>query len=228
MLALGGYGRSTAGDVAQPDSALTAIALGFSLLPALLILVSLVWLPRYSLDAEEVGPMTDAARPAAGLQAADLPVHGGRTLAYVYDSGLPDVDRIGREAVAAYAGSNGLDPTAFPSLLAMENDLVGFARDLLDAPPTRGRHRDLRRHRVDPAGRAGRARQPARTSSGRRWCCPSTAHAAFHKAAHYFGVEPVRRAGRPDFRADAGRDDGGDRRPHGAGGRVARRRTRTA
>ena len=61
------------------------------------------------------------------LQAADLPVHGGRTLAYVYDSGLPDIDRIGREAVAAYAGSNGLDPTAFPSLLRMENDLVGFA-----------------------------------------------------------------------------------------------------
>ena len=61
-------------------------------------------------------------------------MHGGRTLAYVYDSGLPDVDRIGREAVAAYAGSNGLDPTSFPSLLAMENDLVGFACDLLDAP----------------------------------------------------------------------------------------------
>ena len=50
------------------------------------------------------------------LQAGDLPVHGGRTLAYVYDSGLPEVDRIGREAVAAYAGSNGLDPTSFPSL----------------------------------------------------------------------------------------------------------------
>ena len=78
--------------------------------------------------------MSDALERLKALQAADLPVHGGRTLAYVYDSGLPDVDRIGREAVAAYAGSNGLDPTAFPSLLRMENDLVGFALDLLDAP----------------------------------------------------------------------------------------------
>src|SRR4051794_19091119 len=78
--------------------------------------------------------MTDALARLREMQTADLPVHGGRTLAYVYDSGLPDVDRIGREAVAAYAGSNGLDPTAFPSLLQMEKDLVGYTADLLDAP----------------------------------------------------------------------------------------------
>jgi Na+/melibiose symporter-like transporter len=54
VLAIGGYQSSTSGDVDQPDSALTAIVLGFSLLPALLTLLSLVWLRRYSLDAEEV------------------------------------------------------------------------------------------------------------------------------------------------------------------------------
>ncbi len=54
VLTLGDYRSSTSGDVAQPDSALTAIVLGFSLLPALLTLVSLAWLARYSLDAEEV------------------------------------------------------------------------------------------------------------------------------------------------------------------------------
>src|SRR5947208_16187522 len=80
--------------------------------------------------------MTDALDRLRAMQAADLPVHGGRTLAYVYDSGLPEVDAIGREAVAAYAGSNGLDPTAFPSLQQMENELVGYACGLLDAPAT--------------------------------------------------------------------------------------------
>ena len=40
--------------------------------------------------------MDDVLARLRELQAADLPVHGGRTLAYVYDSGLPDVDRIGR------------------------------------------------------------------------------------------------------------------------------------
>ena len=72
----------------------------------------------------------------AALQGHDLPVHGGRTLAYVYDSGLAEVDALAREAVATFAGSNGLDPTAFPSLLQMENELVGCARDLLDGPDT--------------------------------------------------------------------------------------------
>ena len=54
VLAIGGYRSSTDGDAAQPDSALTAITLGFSLLPAALTLLSLGWLSRYSLDASEV------------------------------------------------------------------------------------------------------------------------------------------------------------------------------
>ena len=68
------------------------------------------------------------------MRAHDLPTHGGRTLAYVYDSGLASADAIGREALAAFASTNGLDPTAFPSLLQMENDLVGIAGRLVDAP----------------------------------------------------------------------------------------------
>jgi Na+/melibiose symporter-like transporter len=54
VLTLGGYRSSTTGDVAQPDSALTAITLGFSLLPAVLTLASLWWLRRYALDADLV------------------------------------------------------------------------------------------------------------------------------------------------------------------------------
>lgn len=54
VLSLGGYVSSTSGTVAQPDSAVKAIVLGFSLLPAALTLVSLLWLRRYSLSAAEV------------------------------------------------------------------------------------------------------------------------------------------------------------------------------
>jgi sphinganine-1-phosphate aldolase len=146
--------------------------------------------------------MSDALARLREMQTADLPVHGGRTLTYVYDSGLPDVDQIGREAVAAYAGSNGLDPTAFPSLLQMENDLVGFTADLLDAP-------------ADAVGTVTSggtescllAVQGARDSrpdvERPRMVVPSTVHAAFLKAAHYFGVEAVVVPVSPDFRADA-------------------------
>jgi Na+/melibiose symporter-like transporter len=56
VLALGGYHSSTdgAGLGGQPSSALTAIVIGFSVIPAVLVLVSLFWLRRYSLDADDV------------------------------------------------------------------------------------------------------------------------------------------------------------------------------
>ena len=54
VLALGDYRSGTTGDVAQPDSAVTAITLGFSVLPAALTLLSLAWLGRYRLDADAV------------------------------------------------------------------------------------------------------------------------------------------------------------------------------
>lgn len=147
-------------------------------------------------------------RPAQGplerlraLQGADLPVHGGRTLAYVYDSGDAEVDRVGSEAVAAYAASNALDPTAFPSLLQMENELVGFACDLLDAPPSAvGTVTSGGTESILLAVQGARDSRPDITSP--RMVLPATAHAAFHKAAHYFGVEAVLVPVGPDFRAD--------------------------
>ncbi len=134
------------------------------------------------------------------MQRADVPVHGGRTLAYVYDSGLEAADEVGRAAVAAYAGSNGLDPTAFPSLLRMENELVGFACALLDAPETTvGTVTSGGTESVLLAVQAARDAHPdvARPAM----VLPTTAHAAFHKAAHYFGVEPVMVDVGEDFRA---------------------------
>ena len=65
VLALGGYRSSTDGDVAQSDGAQTAITLGFSVLPAVLVVVSLVWLVRYSLGSAEV----DAAPDSTGALA---------------------------------------------------------------------------------------------------------------------------------------------------------------
>ena len=135
------------------------------------------------------------------LQAGDLPAHGGRTLAYVYDSGLADADALGLDALAMFAASNGLDPTAFPSLLRMENDLVAMAGRLLDAPDgfagsvTSGgtesillavlAAREGARHRS-----AGAAQAPGGTLPRANIVLPVTAHAAFLKAAKYFDLEP--------------------------------------
>ncbi|MFI2708018.1 MFS transporter, partial [Nocardioides sp. CER28] len=55
VLAVGGYRSSTTGGTTQPDSALTAITLGFGVVPAVLVVASLWWLRRYSLSADVVG-----------------------------------------------------------------------------------------------------------------------------------------------------------------------------
>jgi sphinganine-1-phosphate aldolase len=146
--------------------------------------------------------VTDLRARLEELRAADLPTKGGRTLAYVYDSGREDVDALAREALAAYADSNGLDPTAFPSLLRMENEVVGTAADLVDAPPDAvGSVTSGGTESVLLAVQAARDAHPevARPTM----VLPETAHPAFHKAAHYFGVEMRIAPVRADFRADA-------------------------
>ena len=54
VLALGGYVSSTDSTATQPDSAVTAIGLGFSLVPAVLVALSLLLLARYGLDESAV------------------------------------------------------------------------------------------------------------------------------------------------------------------------------
>jgi glutamate/tyrosine decarboxylase-like PLP-dependent enzyme len=145
--------------------------------------------------------MTDALARLRQMQAADLPVDGGRTLAYVYDSGIPDVTRIGREAVASYAASNGLDPTAFPSLLTMENELVGFTCRLADAPE--GVVGTVTSGGTESVLLAVQTARDARPDVQRpTMVLPDTAHAAFHKAEKYFGVEARIVPVGEDFRAD--------------------------
>ena len=73
----------------------------------------------------------DVLRDLAGLRAADPPTHGGRVLSYVYDPGRPDLDAVAAEAVRLFLPVNGLDPTTFTSVAALESRLVAFARDVL-------------------------------------------------------------------------------------------------
>ncbi|MGH3445420.1 MAG: MFS transporter, partial [Nocardioidaceae bacterium] len=64
VLAAGGYVSSTSGTIVEPASARTAIVLGFSLLPAVLTLLSLLWLRGYRLTAADV---TGATGPTGAV-----------------------------------------------------------------------------------------------------------------------------------------------------------------
>lgn len=142
------------------------------------------------------------------LRAADAPTHGGRVLSYVYDSGLAELDELAAAAIRAVQPVNGLDPTTFTSVAAMEREVVAFARDLLNggsdvvgSVTTGGTESCLLA--VKSARDVWRASNPSTGSP--RLLAPVTAHAAFQKAAHYFGLEldlvPVLPAGTVD--ADA-------------------------
>ena len=61
------------------------------------------------------------------MKSRDLATEGGGAFAYVYDSGEREAAALAAQAYMMFLGANGLDPTAFPSLLRMENEILGFA-----------------------------------------------------------------------------------------------------
>lgn len=127
-------------------------------------------------------------------RADDLDTKGGRTWAYVYDPGRSDIDRVAKRALVEFYDENALDPTVFPSLLRLENEVVGIARDhLRGGEHVVGNFTTGGTESIMMAVKAARDRarelRPELTTP--TMVLPVTAHAAFHKAAHYFDVEAV-------------------------------------
>ncbi|MBE2225181.1 MAG: aspartate aminotransferase family protein, partial [Anaerolineae bacterium] len=119
----------------------------------------------------------------------DLAWRDGRVMAYVYDAGQ-DVENIVKQAFNLYLSENALDPTTFPSTLHMERDIMRMTANLL-----RGDENVV--GNVSTGGTESimlavkTARDYAKATKGitepEMVLCES-AHAAFHKAAHYLGV----------------------------------------
>lgn len=130
----------------------------------------------------------------AELRARDLPTEGGHAFAYVYDPGEREASELAADAYRMFLSTNGLDPTAFPSLLRFENDVVGFAAAHLGGGPeaagsfTSGGTESLMLA-VKTARDWARERRPGLERP--EVIVPVTAHAALHKAAHYLGVTLV-------------------------------------
>ena len=132
----------------------------------------------------------------ASFRADDPPVHGGRVLAYVYDSGVADLPEVATEALSMYAEVNGLDPTVFPSVATIENDLVGWGLDLLGGgPEAAGLVTSGGTESCLLAVKAGREHWRAKVGPERAaqvkpvLILPVTAHSAFIKGAKYFDLE---------------------------------------
>ncbi len=134
----------------------------------------------------------EALARLAALRAADPPTHGGRVLSYVYDPGRPDLDALVAQAVTAFLPVNGLDPTTFGSVAVLERDLVGFGRetthgdaDVVGSVTSGGTESCLLAVKVArDLWRRDHAGEPTLV-------LPTTAHAAFRKAAAYLGLRVI-------------------------------------
>ncbi|UUT34807.1 pyridoxal phosphate-dependent decarboxylase family protein [Microbacterium elymi] len=129
------------------------------------------------------------------LRRADAPTHGGRVLSYVYDSGMPELDELAAQASRRMQSVNGLDPTTFTSVAALEREVVAFARDILGGDE--GVVGSVTSGGTESCLLAVRtARDLWRAAGGigtPRIVAPVTAHAAFRKAAELFELafDPV-------------------------------------
>lgn len=155
-------------------------------------------------------PLPDQGLPAdeilaalAQLRALDLDYT--KATSYHFESGNVQLHDVATAAAATAWGRNGLDPTAFPSISAIENDLVGAALDLHGGGPdavgtvTSGGTESCMlavleaRERYRKAGKSGVPQM----------LLPVTGHSAFRKGAWLFDVEVVDIGVDDSFKADA-------------------------
>ena len=153
---------------------------------------------------------TRCHRPCAGQSAApfrqdDVDWRTGRTWAYVYDAG-EEADAVAKESFTAYISENALDPTAFPSMLGFETQIVSMIGAHANAPDSVvGNFTSGGTESIFCAVKAARdwARATKPDVTRPELLLPDTAHASFQKAAHFLGLEVVTASVDPEtFQAD--------------------------
>ena len=144
-------------------------------------------IPQQGLSKQEILATLQA------FKGRDMDWKAGKVWCYVYNPG-EDPAEVTREAYLSFLSENGLDPTVFPSLLKLETDVVRAVITLLRGDADAVGH--LTSGGTESIMLAVKtARDMARLTKPHikepEMVLPKTAHAAFHKAAHYLSVKPV-------------------------------------
>jgi sphinganine-1-phosphate aldolase len=132
-------------------------------------------------------------------------VHGGRLFGLVYPTGRPDLEAFLEEVSRRYLFGNALNPFKFPELAALEGDVVERVGALLHLPGdgggtmTSGGTESILMSML-----VNRERARARGVERPQILAPRSAHPAYAKAAHYFGMDIVHVPLDADLRADVG------------------------
>ena len=137
------------------------------------------------------------------MQEGDVAWRDGRVFTLVYDPGA-EVHELAERAFTMFLHENGLNTKAFPSIGRVQKELLTAVAGLLHGgenaagfTTSGGTESLLMAVKV--------ARDWAREEKDihePEMVLPTSAHAAFAKAAHYFGVRAVRVPVRDDWRAD--------------------------
>ena len=155
-------------------------------------------------------PLNQSGRPIDAViadlhakQANDVRWREGRTFGLVFDGG-PEVHEVAERAARLFLHENALNTKAFASLGEIQAEVVRWTADLLHGPPSAaGFMTSGGTESILCAVLAARERgAKERGITQPHMVAPASAHAAFHKAAHLFGIELTMTPVKPDWTAD--------------------------
>lgn len=164
--------------------------------------------PRTGLP-QQGRPVDDVIAELGAKRDHDVRWRDGRTFGLVFDGG-PGVHEVAERAALLYLHENALNTMAFPSLGEIQSEVVGWTAELLHGPATAaGFLTSGGTESILCAVKAARERGRAeRGVTDPEVVLAESAHAAFHKAAHLFGLTvrtvPVRDDWTADVEAMAG------------------------
>jgi sphinganine-1-phosphate aldolase len=154
-------------------------------------------LPEHGMSTADVLGALDAKR------ARDARWQDGRTFGMVFDGG-PEVREVAHAVAARFLHENALNTRAFPSLAEIQSEVVGAVAELFHGPAdAAGFMTSGGTESILMAVKAARDRGRAeRNVTAPEMVVATSAHAAFHKAAHYFGLRVHKVDVDADWRAD--------------------------
>jgi sphinganine-1-phosphate aldolase len=145
----------------------------------------------------------DVIEELTARRSDDVAWADGRTFSLVYDGGPSVHDVVGR-AAQLFLHENALNTLAFPSLAAIQSDVVRWTADLLHGPATAaGFLTSGGTESIQCAVLAARERgRVERGVTDPEIVLAVSAHAAFHKSAHMFGMRVITTPVHDDWTAD--------------------------
>jgi glutamate/tyrosine decarboxylase-like PLP-dependent enzyme len=154
-------------------------------------------LPEKGLSADTVIAELEAKR------AQDVRWQDGKAFGMVYNGG-PAVDAVAERAAMLYLHENALNTKAFPSLAQIQSEIVRWTADFVHGPESAsGFLTSGGTESILCAVLAARERGRAERGIDKpQMIVAESAHAAFHKGAHLFGIELVKTKVKDDWTAD--------------------------